>query len=178
MCMWDPLATHLLHILQISHVCVFAQHVLHISHMFVFAQHVLHTSHMCEFAPVSSYTYVYTYTHIFMYMRSLLPIHLLHILQPIPLGVTFSKAVSKLKARTSLLTETWQKKRASFELWAFENVTPSGIGCTYISPVCVCTRRGTYIPHFCTRRGTYISHVCVCTRRVIYLSHVCTRRVT
>jgi len=38
---------------------------------------------------------------------------------------------SKLKARTSLFTETCQKRRSSFELWAFENVTLSGIGCTY-----------------------------------------------
>ena len=39
---------------------------------------------------------------------------------------------SKLKARTSLLPRfTWQKRRSSFELWAFENVTPSAIGCTY-----------------------------------------------
>jgi hypothetical protein len=37
---------------------------------------------------------------------------------------------SKLKARKSLFTETWQKRRSSFELRAFENVTPSGIGCT------------------------------------------------
>jgi len=51
-------------------------------------------------------------------------------LQPTPLWVTFSNAVSKLKARTSLSTETWQKRRSSFELWAFENITPSGIGCT------------------------------------------------
>jgi len=36
---------------------------------------------------------------------------------------------SKLKARKSLFTETWQQRRPSFELWAFENVTPSGIGC-------------------------------------------------
>ena len=35
---------------------------------------------------------------------------------------------SKLKARSSLFTKTWQKRRSSFELWAFENVTPSGIG--------------------------------------------------
>jgi len=52
--------------------------------------------------------------------------------QPIPLRVTFSNAVSKLKARTSLFTETWPKRRSSFELWAFENVTPSGIGCRYV----------------------------------------------
>ena len=37
---------------------------------------------------------------------------------------------SKLKARSSLFTESWQKRRSSFELWAFENVIPSGIGCT------------------------------------------------
>jgi len=34
---------------------------------------------------------------------------------------------SKLKARKSLFPETWQKRPSSFELWAFENVTPSGI---------------------------------------------------
>ena len=38
---------------------------------------------------------------------------------------------SKLKARTSLFTKTWHKRRSSFELWTFENVTASGIGCTY-----------------------------------------------
>jgi len=32
---------------------------------------------------------------------------------------------SKLKARTSVFTETWQKRRSSFELWAFQNVTLS-----------------------------------------------------
>ena len=34
------------------------------------------------------------------------------IVQPIPLGLTFSNAVSnsKLKARTSLVTETWHKE--------------------------------------------------------------------
>jgi hypothetical protein len=55
--------------------------------------------------------------------------------KPIPLGVTFSNAVSssKIKARTSLFTETWQKRCSSFELWAFENDTPSGIDCTFIS---------------------------------------------
>jgi len=37
---------------------------------------------------------------------------------------------SRLKARTSLFTEMWQKRPSSFELSAFEIVTPSGIGCT------------------------------------------------
>jgi len=55
--------------------------------------------------------------------------------QPIPLGVTLSNAVlsSKLKARTFLFTATWQERCSSFELWGFENVTPSGIDCTLIS---------------------------------------------
>ena len=55
--------------------------------------------------------------------------------KPIPLGATFWNAVSssKLEARTSLFTETWQKRCSSFELWAFENETPSRIDCTFIS---------------------------------------------
>jgi len=36
--------------------------------------------------------------------------------QPIPLWVTFSNAVSKLQAPTSLFTEAWQKRHLSFEL--------------------------------------------------------------
>ena len=39
---------------------------------------------------------------------------------------------SKLKARTSLFTEMWQKRGSSFELWAFENVTPSGLAVKWI----------------------------------------------
>ena len=58
--------------------------------------------------------------------------------QPIPLGVTFSKALSKLKAQSSNLNVIfhWNVGKETFELWAlnfetaFENVTPSGIGCT------------------------------------------------
>jgi len=55
---------------------------------------------------------------------------------PVPfLGLHFRMLFqsSKLKARTSLFTETWQKRRSSFELRAFENVTPSGISA--ISPI-------------------------------------------
>jgi len=63
------------------------------------------------------------------------PVYIIHIyhayIQPIPPAVTFSKNLSKLM---SLLTETWQKRRSSFELvalsfeTAFENVTSNGIG--------------------------------------------------
>jgi len=41
---------------------------------------------------------------------------------------------SKLKVRMSLSTESWQKRRSSFELWVFENDTPSGIDCTTKNP--------------------------------------------
>ena len=37
---------------------------------------------------------------------------------------------AKLKARTSLFTETCQKRLSSFEVWTFANVTAGGIGCT------------------------------------------------
>jgi len=53
--------------------------------------------------------------------------------QPIPLGVTFSNAVSKAqssKLERLFSLKMWQKRPSSFELWAFENVTTSGIGCT------------------------------------------------
>ena len=43
--------------------------------------------------------------------------------QPIPLGVTFSNAVSKLKARTSLLPRFSEKRRSSFELWALKELS-------------------------------------------------------
>ena len=58
-------------------------------------------------------------------------------IQPIPLGVTFSNAVSKLKAQSSNFSFHWNVAAAKemFVLWAlsFENDTPSGIGCTFIS---------------------------------------------
>ena len=52
------------------------------------------------------YTYVYIYTHMNVYTAY--PIW----------GDVFKKIFqsSKLEARTSLFTETWQKRRSSFEL--------------------------------------------------------------
>jgi hypothetical protein len=56
---------------------------------------------------------------------------------PINLGWHFRMLFqsSRLKARTSLFTETWQKGPSSFELLAFENATPSGIGCFKVSKI-------------------------------------------
>jgi len=46
--------------------------------------------------------------------------------QPIPLGVTFSNAVSKLKARSSIVFFHWNVAKETFELWAlsFRNCHP------------------------------------------------------
>ena len=57
-------------------------------------------------------------------------------IQQIPLGVTFSNAVSKIKAQSSNVSFATFQWKETFKLWAlsferaFENVTPSGIGCT------------------------------------------------
>jgi len=59
-------------------------------------------------------------------------------IQPIPREMTFSKALSKLKAQSSNVSFPWNVAKETFELWAlsfeiaFENVTPSGIGCTLV----------------------------------------------
>jgi len=59
--------------------------------------------------------------------------------QPIPLGVTFSKALSKLKAQSSNVSFHWNVAKETFELWslsfdtAFENVTQVGSGVLCIS---------------------------------------------
>jgi len=76
---------------------------------------------------------------------------------------------SKLKARTCLFTETWQKWRSSFELWAFENVTPSGIDCisatsAFVSVyICACdrivvTKCTNVYRHKCTSCRMYIGN--------------------
>ena len=79
--------------------------------------------HMCPWTymhtQMCACTYIYTWC---IYSQSHLGWHFRMLFQS-----------SKLKARKSLFSEMWQKRRSSFELWAFENVTPSGIGCTYVS---------------------------------------------
>jgi len=80
---------------------------------------------------------------------------------------------SKSKARTSLLLRFSEKSHSTFEIWAFENFTPRGIGCTC----------GAYMSHICVYEAPvwvmsvyiYISHLyesclmCVC---VTCMSHV------
>jgi len=126
-----------------------------------------------------THTYMYTLTHTHTYTHTYKHAKTCSYIQPIPLGVTFSNAVSssKLKARTSLFTEKWQKRRSSFELWAFENVTPSGIGCTYIY-ACVCIswmfQRCTCITHtyVCKYIRTCLFCACMCVCMCVCL-YVC-----
>jgi len=131
-----------------------------------------------------TYTYMslnYTYICIWICMYAQV--------QPIPLEVTFSNAVAKLKARTSLFTETWQKRRSSFELWAFENVTASGIGytCTYVQVhIHTCTARQSHIQKPRCRYVYMYFYVCLCTCTCIHLQynkvykcmHICTSTYT
>jgi len=59
--------------------------------------------------------------------------------QSIPLGVTFSKPQSSKLEHLSCHVAVKRKVRAlSFELkTAFDNVTPSGIGCTFLDPLSI-----------------------------------------
>jgi len=58
--------------------------------------------------------------------------------QHIPLGVTFSKALSQLKAQSSNVSFHWNVAKETVELWvlsfeaAFENVTLNGMGCSML----------------------------------------------
>jgi len=59
--------------------------------------------------------------------------------QQIPLGVSFSKSQSsKLKHLFCHVSVKREVRALSFELeTAFENVTPSGIGCTFLDPLSI-----------------------------------------
>jgi len=89
------------------------------------------------------FTYTAIHTYAVSYKHSVSHHSVSHLLyttcqkaQPIPLGVTFSKALSKLKAQSSKVSFHWHVAKETFELWAlsfktaFENVTLGGIGCT------------------------------------------------
>jgi len=120
---------------------------------------------------ISIYMYIdiYMWYHIpcaEMYMYIYIRIRTHTDIQPIPLGVIFSNAVSKAQSSKleglfslkrgkrdfrALSFERFSEKRpSSFELWAFENDTPSGIGCTCIS-VYVRTRICTWFTHHLCR---------------------------
>jgi len=73
----------------------------------------------------------------------------------------------KSKARETLFTETWQKTRSSFELWASENVIPR-IGCTYLWKSFICATR---LIQMCDMTHSYVwrdSFICA-----TWLIHSC-----
>jgi len=90
------------------------------------------------------YTHIHTPTHLHIYICTHLHIHV-YIYIPICIHIHICIYIysqshlgwhlrmllqsSKLKARTPLFTETWQKSRSSFESRALENDNPSGTGC-------------------------------------------------
>jgi len=132
------------------------------------------------------YIYVYIYnTYIYIYNIYI---------QPIPLGVTFSKAQSSKLERLFCHGSLKRDVRAlSFET-AFENVTPCGIGCIYIC-IYVCikctsppllirdkdTSYAPYAPPPCKRKEKkvrifvhiYLQIVHVQKRTYIYIHIIC-----
>ena len=87
-------------------------------------------------------------------------------IQPIPLGVTFSNAVSKLKAQSLNVSFHWNVAKETFELWAFENVTPSGIGCIYVFQKVLYR---TYGWRVMSSKRCYTSSTCGTAARLIHL---------
>jgi len=86
---------------------------------------------------------------------------------------------AKLKSRTSLFTETLQKRRSNFELWAFENVTPNGIGCTSCNTIDTCRR---YHKHMSKATRIYVLRWTCVYRRTrtlqdVYTIDTCRRRL-
>ena len=64
---------------------------------------------MCSYICIHAYTWIQMYEH--------LPYRCVEV-QPIPLGVTFSNAVSKLKAQSSNVFFHCNVAKETFELWA------------------------------------------------------------
>ena len=105
--------------------------------------------------------------------------HIMYI-QPIPLGVTFSNAVSKLKAQSSNVSfhrNVRNVSKETFELWAFENDTPSWIGCTYTIEIVV-----VIVPCAHQQQSLVASHcntynVCTYPYAYIKISELSTKRI-
>jgi len=129
------------------------------------------------------YTYVYTHTSLCT----------TGVVQPIPLGVTFSKALSNQSSKLESLFSLKRCKRdvraLSFET-AFENVTPTGIGSMMHDDskrwrcvcVCVCVYMYVYVhtyihTHHYAQEAKYDARrleemevcVCVCVCKCMYV---------
>jgi len=120
---------------------------------------------------------MYMYICVCIYICTYVCVSICVYTQPIPRGMTFSKALSKLKAQSSNVSfATFQWKETS-ELWAlsfetaFENVTPGGIGyiCVYIHPTCSARRADKSNSHAKTQIHIYIYVSTILIFRYIYI---------
>jgi len=124
-----------------KHHVIYTTHFIHYcTHVRVYKIHVTYTTHVIFYSD--------TYTTHFIYSRSHLGWH-----------------VRKLKAQSSNVSFTTFQWKETFELWAlssetaFENVTPSGIGCTIVSHTQMMSYKIVYtnLPHI---YATHIMYYC------------------
>jgi len=126
---WDWLYMHPLHTIHVGvpgqYTCIPCTiHMYSQSHLGCVAQ--IHDNTIFMTTPYSWWHHIRdNIIHHTQYSQSHLEWHFRLLLQ----NSKLKAQSSKLKAPTSPITDTWQKRRSSFELWAFENVTPRGIGC-------------------------------------------------
>ena len=122
---------------------------------------------------VNAYVYKYVCLQTLVFIDTHAYMHMWIYVQPIPLGVTFSNAVSKLKAQSSNVSVHWNVAKETFELWAVENVTPSGICCIVLDfrASAFDFRIENAMPHMNPARHTNIwMYVCI-------VSEFCNKRI-
>ena len=124
--------------------------------------------------------HVHMYIHVYVYMYTCI-CTCIHTANP-TWGDIFES--SKFKARKSLLPHFSEKRLSSFELWAlsfetaFENVTPSGIGCTRSRYMCHMLYVSQFVYVILSHdmcRTRYESYI-ICTRSR-YMCHAGWRRL-
>jgi len=92
------------------HICSYVQEYIHI---YSYTQTYICTLYVRAYIHI----YSYTQTYICMFIHCMYVSAYTHV-QPIPLGVTFANAVSKLKAQCSNGSFHWNVAKETFELWA------------------------------------------------------------
>jgi len=110
---------------------------------------------------IANYTTILTTSHSHIYLKRLI--------QPIPNGVSFSKAQSSnVSFATFLWKETLELWALSFET-AFVNVTPSGIGCTYLVTIFKMAMHYVQICQFYFHFIQKFAHSHICEKTDTYL---------
>ena len=81
-------------------------------------QDIIHTYLIPYWYIRAFYLYLHTYIQISTSIQICMYVQRGMGVQPIPLGVTFSKALSKLKAQSSNVSFHWKMAKETFEFWA------------------------------------------------------------